>query len=362
MHFMLLPCFYTKKLKLKLIITICIVSVCLVSTSCTRIPTSLFQAFQASNSELSELYKLLGESKEAGEERFGLTNRIAKILLQEKKYDELEYFLTTQVEKNKQDAFNAYYLYIIASAFRSEKQDLIACIYYDRIIKNFPDLLVKNESIHLRCLKELTNIVTEPNRLLDYYLQLIARFPDTINMGEYLFRLAQTYEQLGAWDEAIRTYKQFLPYLVLNVPGYPDALQHARFIVDFYDSRKSWTYPNLESLVGAVKKALNDKNALALNKLKARVNFFSMNWNEDMKETDSETSFDFSSVVGSRTITISNELDTASNSKQAFLKTTGWGESAPTWYFLFRKINFPADPLTHGRWEWAGVYFGEKPF
>ena len=28
--------------------------------------------------------------------------------------------------------------------------------------------------------------------------------------------------------------------------------------------------------------------------------------------------------------------------------------------FPSEKVNFPADPEIHGRWEWAGIYFGEK--
>jgi len=54
-----------------------------------------------------------------------------------------------------------------------------------------------------------------------------------------------------------------------------------------------------------------------------------------------------------------NKLDASSNSTEAFLRTWGWAQIS-TWYLYFRKIYFPSDPEIHGRWEWAGVYYGEK--
>ncbi|MCI6442425.1 MAG: tetratricopeptide repeat protein, partial [Spirochaetia bacterium] len=45
---------------------------------------------------------------------------------------------------------------------------------------------------------------------------------------------------------------------------------------------------------------------------------------------------------------------------EAYLRTTGWSNYVNVWYLYFRKVNFPADPEIHGRWEWAGIYYGEK--
>jgi hypothetical protein len=58
-------------------------------------------------------------------------------------------------------------------------------------------------------------------------------------------------------------------------------------------------------------------------------------------------------------IRYADRLDASSNSTEAFLKTWGWSQIS-TWYLYFRKIYFPSDPEIHGRWEWAGVYYGEK--
>ena len=56
------------------------------------------------------------------------------------------------------------------------------------------------------------------------------------------------------------------------------------------------------------------------------------------------------------------DLDRDSNTREAYLRTWGWSYRIKTWYLYFRRVHFPADPEIHGQWEWAGIYFGEKPF
>ena len=58
-----------------------------------------------------------------------------------------------------------------------------------------------------------------------------------------------------------------------------------------------------------------------------------------------------------------SELDPDSNAQEAYLETWGWSYyRIRTWYLYFRKVHFPADPEINGHWEWAGIYFGSKPF
>ena len=63
-------------------------------------------------------------------------------------------------------------------------------------------------------------------------------------------------------------------------------------------------------------------------------------------------------MTGNR-IRYSSELDGASNPNEAYLRTWGWSTYVSVWYLYFRKVDFPIDPEIHGRWEWAGIYFGE---
>jgi hypothetical protein len=70
--------------------------------------------------------------------------------------------------------------------------------------------------------------------------------------------------------------------------------------------------------------------------------------------------FNLSDFMRGNRIRYETELDAGSNANEAYLRTWGWSQYISVWYFYFRKINFPLDPEIHGRWEWAGVYYGEK--
>ena len=54
------------------------------------------------------------------------------------------------------------------------------------------------------------------------------------------------------------------------------------------------------------------------------------------------------------------DLEPYSNDSEAYLRTWGWSYRIRTWYLYFRKIEYPANPDINGRWEWAGIYFGER--
>ena len=159
---------------------------------------------------------------------------------------------------------------------------------------------------------------------------------------------------------AVKTYSKFLPYFGSSIPGYPDALQYARSIVEFYNSPKDWAYENLDDLVRDVETALDTGSAAKLGKIRAKVNFFSMSWHQDEGDANSQVLFDFAALMAGSRVSHDPVLDPSSNTREAYLRTWGWSDRVTTWYLYFRKINFPADPEIHGRWEWAGIYFGEK--
>jgi len=85
-----------------------------------------------------------------------------------------------------------------------------------------------------------------------------------------------------------------------------------------------------------------------------------MDWHQDKDAGNSQVAIDFGAFMSGGRLYYENILDGASNSHEAYLKTWGWTERIATWYLYFRKVDFPADPEVHGRWEWAGIYYGEK--
>ena len=314
--------------------------------------------------EFSRLNNSL-EEETVFEKKFIIMRQILDLINGKISNQKLNLYLTTYVEQNPDDPFNGYYLMIVARNYRDELAYPFAIHYYERILKNYQDLLVKEQSIHYLCLKDLINLVDDPEVRIVYYKDLIARFSDDINIGETYYYLGNTYADTGEWEQAIQAYVKFLDYPDVSIPGDSFARDRISGLIAFYNTEKTWTVETLDKLVENIKGAINRgkyiRNGSYLKKYMASVNFFAVSWEEQQSTPDP----DFISSIGSflsPKIRVSEELDKASNSQEAYLKTTGWSYRISTWYLYFRKIDFPADSEIHGSWEWAGIYFGDKTF
>jgi tetratricopeptide (TPR) repeat protein len=318
--------------------------------------------------ELSELFGLLKEAGPDPVHRFAVLRQISSNLIRQREFGRLAALLTSLEGFNEAgnpadaaaDSGGAWYLFTAAYAYEQAGSAPIAAIYYDRALEGWPDYTIDDRSIHRECLSRLIAIVDTPERRIDYYKDLIARFPEEANDGTTLFLLAKEYERVGDWELAIRTYSEFLPFFGTAIPGYPDAFNYARGLVDLYNSPKDWVFQDLQTLVGKIKAALAAGDSYKLRSYRAKVNFFASGWHGDEADSNARALFDFGEFTSSSRISAAPELDPSSNRHEAYLKTWGWTDKISIWYLCFRKVYFPADPDIHGDWEWAGIYLGEK--
>jgi len=308
---------------------------------------------------LRGLFALLPREPEGSENEFAVIREIARNLARQGEYPRLVTFLTGRVAERPQDPYNTYYLFMTAFAYTRMDAYPAAALYFDRVVKNYPDMTIQDESIHLACLNQLITLVDSPERRVWYYEELISRFVDRIDAGAAYFMLGKAYEATGEWSGAIRAYAQYLPLRESNIPGYPNAADYARQLVDFSNSSKNWTYESQSALVAAVKTALDDGSSVQLERCRAKVNFFARTWEQEATDDLGMADFNLSDFMRATRIHYAPALDAGSNANEAYLRTWGW-QNITTWYLYFRKIDFPQDPEIHGRWEWAGIYYGEK--
>jgi hypothetical protein len=309
---------------------------------------------------LRDLFSLLDKETQSGEEQFSVVREIANEYAYLKEYGRLINFLTSWTYNHPEDPYTAYYLLMTAYAYIKQEAYAMSALYFNLVIKNYPDLTVRGESIHLACLNQLINLSDNPEQRVWYYQELISRFADKIDPGVTYFMLGQAYERIGEWNEAIRAYTQFLPYYGTLIPGFPNAENYAKQLVDFNNSRKDWTFENLNALLSEVRTALANGSSWQLRRCQAKVNFFARSWGQEDTDSSGMAEFNLSDFMMSNHIRYASELDPGSNANEAYLKTWGWSQYISTWYLYFRKINFPSNPDIHGRWEWAGIYYGEK--
>ena len=312
---------------------------------------------------LANYFFLLSASTESTQEQFAIVREIANAYIRQKEYGKLVSFLGSRIHLNPDDPYNAYYLFMIAYGHQQMESYAVAALYFDMIVKSYPDLKVHDKSIHLACLNQLITIVDDPQQRAWYYEELISRFLDQIDPGPAYFMLAQAYEGIGEWNSAIKAYSQYLTYIGTDVPGFPNADNYARRLVDFNNSAKDWSFENLNTLVNAVKAALDAGSSSRLWQYHAKANFFTRTWENEDTSADGVAGhavFNLSDFMRGNRVRYADKLDVSSNANEAYLRTWGWSQYISTWYLYFRKIYFPLDPEIHGRWEWAGIYYGEK--
>jgi hypothetical protein len=310
--------------------------------------------------DLRDLFKLLERESQNGEEQFSVVREIAGEYARLREHGRLINFLSSWTQIHREDPYAAYYLLMIAYAYGMEEAPAMSALYFDLIVKNYPDLNIRGESIHLVCFNQLIQLTDNDEQRIWYYQELISRFSDRIDLGTTYFMMGQAYERIGEWSRAIQAYTQFLPYYGTVIPGFPEAYSYARQLVDFNNSRKDWTFETLDALTGAIRTALDSGSSWQLRRYQAKVNFFAHSWGQEYMDDGTDAEFNLSDFMMSNHIRYAAELDASSNANEAYLRTWGWSQYISTWYLYFRKINFPPDPEIHGRWEWAGIYYGEK--
>jgi tetratricopeptide (TPR) repeat protein len=250
-----------------------------------------------SGETLKSLFYLLREEPEGGEGQFAVVRALANVYMREKAYGRLVNFLSSRINKSPADPYNAYYMFMIAYAYLQQEAYPAAALYFELIIKNYPDLTSLDQSIHLASLNQLITLVDNPEQRVRYYEELISRFPDKIDLGTAYFMLAQAYERTGEWNGAIQAYTSFLPYMGSNVPGFPNADTYAKHLVDFSNSSKNWTFESLNALLGAVRAALDGGSSYRLEQIRAKVNFFARSWEQEDTDDSGMAEFNLSDFM-----------------------------------------------------------------
>jgi len=350
-------------LKKFIIITSVICAVSLGFFSCSDSASSSLTASKSFKETQKQLISLLDDENLSPKTRYAVVNKIAGDLYSSGESNEMVLFLTEWVEKHPDDEYNAYWLLMVATDYMNKGAVPVSEYYFDRILQNYPDLYVYGKSIHFMCLQHLIQVSKTPSHRISYFNQLISRFPSNVSITEMYVRLAQEYEKEGEWREAMKAYSLFLDQpdsSTIQIAGISDAYTTAKKMVDFDKSSKDWTFESLESLETAVKTAISRYDWRTLDKCRSKVNFFAMSWKANESDENAQEWFSMSKYMYGQRIRYNEKLDETSNPNEAYLRSTGWTPYMPVWYLYFRKINFPVDPEIHGRWEWAGIYFGEK--
>jgi tetratricopeptide (TPR) repeat protein len=319
---------------------------------------------------LRSMFQLLSRESQPGATRFTLLHEITQQLRAQGETGRINLLLTTYAAQNPTDPFGAHYLFEVAENYRVAGALPLARAYYRRILRNYPDLVEKGESIHYQCLVRLIPLESEPSAKRAVFEELNARFRYKMTTPDLFYAWGRASEALGRWDDAQASYNAFLKFSDPTVAGEPKAASRVHSLVDLSLTDRAWIRQDLTELMGQVEKSILNNDTSTMESLRAKVGFFAVSWdNNDVTDTLSEA-FDIRQFLrelvrqanyGSGTdVHFADKLDESSNESEAYLRSTGWNYRIPTWYFYFRRVEYPAEPDLNGAWEWAGLFFGEK--
>ena len=224
---------------------------------------------------------------------------------------------------------------------------------------------IEHESIHQKSLVALIEIENDERRRATFLEELLERFPDTTHTPRRYLQLARSYERIHKWQEAFDSYQQLVSFCTegnngcFDLPNGNDVETIAANL-RFWQSARDWSVEELDDLVSSIKSALSNKDVGTLLRYRPSVNFFARSWEQVEFDFNSQINFNIGIFLRRSQVSYSNTIDINSNAQEAYLRTWGWSYRIPTWYFYFRRVDFPADPTIHENWEWAGIFFGEQ--
>ncbi|MBN2352058.1 MAG: hypothetical protein JXD23_05760 [Spirochaetales bacterium] len=340
----------------------------LVLTACHREFDPFSLGTVGRSSQLEDLFGLIEKYKtpERTRERFIVNKQIIELYNTSGREQEKILYLTYIAGRFPDDQFNGYYLAVVAQTYEKLGAPLFAVHYYEKVLAAYEDLFFAGEYVHKYCLQHIAALSARPEEKIHAYLKLLERFPRSIDVGATYFSLARAYEEVGDYAHAFTAYRQFLASPTTTIPGFPNAVSRVKEKLVLYEGKAAWVRQDLNELVNIIRQAIERKDVRELKACRANGYFFTLTW-EQIKDDSLNvfTEASLTNYIGTfllhSNVSVDQKLDIDSNAREAYLRTDNWAfRIHPTWYFYFRKVDFPADPEINGGWEWAGIYFGEK--
>lgn len=329
----------------------CLTLISILLVACTSTTEDIFRK-RVDNTILWEQYQQMGASAKDSHE---LVLQILSIL-RSVGNEYVAPFLLEHMQKDAENPYRSYYEYLIAQHYVEQKEYELACIYARRSANS--DIIVEGISIQQESLTLLSRLSYSK---WEQSTALLAKNQSNdisdIETTKNLYAIAKLYNDMGRWDEM---YQVYLDYLSIEKKIESNRYKQVLHWVARYNSDRSWTFSSLETLVANIQVALAQKNPSQLLRYRAKDSFFTMSWNQELFDENSRIrTFNITPFLRRSSVRYSLQIDPTSNEKEAYLRTWGWSYRIPTWYFYFRKVDFPADSTVHGNWEWAGIFFGD---
>lgn len=260
---------------------------------------------------------------------------------------------------NSDIEFKMYINYLISDIYWKNNNVDLTVYYLMLIPKEYYHIKFNNQEIgYLKGLR-LIKLDGFSGVKEEMYNLLRTDYEQEIDKSAVLYDMISFYKSEYQIDKAIPVMQELIRYCYMT-RIYDDRinLKDLQEEVDFYYSNKSWIYKDLNYLIEKIKSAIRRKDYIDLrryvSKTDFRVSFF-------RKSAYKKWTFENIGIPRRwhSTIIFSKEFEEISNENEVYLRTDNWNfPQMRTWYFYFKKIDYPYDTNIDGGWEWQAIYFG----
>ena len=278
----------------------------------------------------------------------------------QKKTGELAEFLGETASAEKNALFSSYLYFRLSDIYWLNDNKEIAVYYMTKIDENAYNIIYDDKPIGYLVALRIISYECNFKFQEKMYKLLLEKYPDKIDVIYTMNDFAKMYKKNLDIQNAINLMQQILVLAKKNKNVEETInLSEIKQEVDFFYLKKDRIYKDIRVLIKGINKAIKSKNIRALKSYISRtgfdVIFFQKSnqnrWNFD--ELSIETHF-------SDNIMFSDRFEDFSNENEIYLRTDNWDfPQMTTWYFYFKRVDYPYDEKIDGGWEWKGIFFGD---
>ena len=275
----------------------------------------------------------------------------------------IDFFQKTayQIKDNSDDINLCSFIYfLLGNSFKENDKNEQALFFYNKVSPSSYSLIFDNQPIGYTIALSIIKCSNSNSVIKSGYDILLNNYQELIDVPYTQYELANIYKQQLDMDTACSIMKTILQNASKYRYSSSDInYETLREEINYYNMKKNWIYKDLDVLIKKIKYSIIRKDLTSLKKCISQSKFDCL---VGQKSITKNWSFNELSITSrwNTNIVFSNELEPQSNENEAWLKTYNWGfPQLHTWYFHFKRINYPYDEKIDRGWEWQGIIFGD---
>ncbi|MBP7552986.1 MAG: hypothetical protein KA885_06135 [Spirochaetes bacterium] len=306
-------------------------------------------------------YKNLYEELTSIDDKILWADEVYNFFIGSDKSSELIKYYDSILLTDEEPAFKYYIYFLISNIHWSDNEKDEALFFMYKVDQSVYNLKYNNQfigyTIALRFIGSEVNIRLKERM----YKILINNYRDLIDVPYTLYEMSNLYKRNYESERYIDSLKKIIEEFRTNKALESSVdLKKIKYELDYYYLKKNWINKDLEALIGDIKRAIKLKDINLLYRYASKTNFEAyVSQKSSQKKSWSFWELDINRYWYTN-IVFSGKLEPQSNENEAIIKTMNWGfPQITTWYFYFKRINYPIDDKIDRGWEWAGIYYGD---